>query len=176
MIGAGFTTGERAMRLLLAIDGSVHALQAVRWALGLAAQGLPCEYVLVNVQAPASLYEVMTAHDAARIDEVRRAAGADLLREAEAMVEAAGQRFESEVAGGAPENLIVELAENYRCDHIVIGARGIGDTDAAGLGRVALAVLAGASMPVTVVRREEGDEARSEDGAGEGGEAQAGAT
>lgn len=140
------------MKLLLAIDGSVHALQAVRWALGLVQAGVACEFVLVNVQEPASLYEVMTAHDAQVIDDVRRAAGADLLREAEALLEAAGQAFESEVAGGAPENLLVELAENYGCEQLVMGARGVGDADAGGLGRVALAVLGAASMPVTVVR------------------------
>lgn len=140
------------MKLLLAIDGSEHALQAVRWALGLVQAGAGCEFVLVNVQEPASLYEVMTAHDVQVIDEVRSAAGADLLRGAEALLEAAGQGFESEVAGGAPENLIVELAENYGCELVVMGARGVGDADAGGLGRVTLAVLGAASMPVTVVR------------------------
>lgn len=140
------------MKILLAIDGSAHALQAVRWALQQAALGLPSDFVLLNVQEPASLYEVVTAHDVSVIEQVRGAAGADLLREAEALVEAAGHGFESEVAGGVPEHLIVELAENYGCDAIVIGARGLGDPDAAGLGPVAQAVLAQAPMPVTVVR------------------------
>jgi len=108
--------------------------------------------VLVNVQEPASLYEVVTAHDAEVIEQVRGAAGADLLRPAEALLEAAGMGFESEVAGGAPEHLIVELAENYGCDLIVMGARGVGDADAGGLGPVAQAVLESATMPVTVVR------------------------
>lgn len=140
------------MKLLLAIDGSAHALQGVRWALDLAAQGVAAEFVLVNVQEPASLYEVVTAHDAAVIEQVRGAAGADLLQPAEALLEAAGMGFESEVAGGAPEHLIVELAENYGCDLIVMGARGVGDADAGGLGPVAQAVLESATMPVTVVR------------------------
>ena len=140
------------MKILLAIDGSDAALQAVRWALRQAAEGLASEFVLVNVQEPASLYEVVTAHDAAVIEEVRGAAGADLLRAAEALLEAAGYGFDSEVAGGAPEHLIVELAENYGCDGIVIGARGLGEPGAGGLGSVARAVLERAPMPVTVVR------------------------
>lgn len=139
------------MKILLAIDGSASALQAVRWALQQAAEGLPSQFVLVNVQEPASLYEVVTAHDAEVIDQVRGAAGADLLREAEALVEAAGHGFESEVAGGVPENLIVELAENYGCAAIVLGARGAGQPEASGLGSVALAVLAHSPLPVTVV-------------------------
>jgi nucleotide-binding universal stress UspA family protein len=51
-----------------------------------------------------------------------------------------------------PEHLIVELAENYGCDAIVMGARGMGDPDAGGLGPVAQAVLDSATLPVVVVR------------------------
>lgn len=140
------------MKILLAIDGSAPALQAVQWALRQAAEGLPSEFVLVNAQEPASLYEVVTAHDAEVIEQVRGAAGADLLRAAEALLEAAGFGFESEVAGGVPEHLIIELAETYGCDAIVMGARGLGSPEAGGLGSVAEAVLAHASLPVTVVR------------------------
>ncbi|MCZ2440763.1 MAG: universal stress protein [Burkholderiales bacterium] len=158
------------MKLLVAIDGSAGALRALRWAMELAAAGLPCEFVLANVQEPASLYEVMTAHDAERIEAVRRSAGADLLREAEALLEAAGHGFESEVAGGAPENLIVELAENYGCGLVVMGARGAGHPEGVGLGKVALAVASTATMPVTLVRAGEGAEADA-DGAAAVGDA-----
>jgi nucleotide-binding universal stress UspA family protein len=140
------------MKVLLAIDGSIHALQAARWALCQAADGLASEFVLVNVQEPASLYEVVTAHDSAVVEQVRAAAGADLLQPAEALLEAAGMGFESEVAGGVPEHLIVELAENYGCHAIVMGARGMGSPDEGGLGSVTLAVLAQSPVPVTVVR------------------------
>jgi nucleotide-binding universal stress UspA family protein len=140
------------MKILLAIDGSAHALEAVRWALRQASEGLASAFVLVNVQEPASLYEVVTAHDSAVIEQVRVAAGVDLLRSAEALLDAAGIGFDSEVAGGVPEHLIVDLAENHGCDAIVIGARGLGDAEAGGLGSVALAVLAHAPVPVTVVR------------------------
>jgi nucleotide-binding universal stress UspA family protein len=56
------------------------------------------------------------------------------------------------VAGGVPEHLIVELAENYGCDAIVMGARGLGDPEGSGLGSVAQAELGSSPMPVTVVR------------------------
>lgn len=140
------------MKMLLAVDGSAPALDAVRWALQQAAQGLACEFVLANVQEPASLYEVVTAHDAERIHQVRGDAGADQLRAAEALLDAAGFGFESEVAGGAPETVLLELAENYGCDSLVMGARGVGDPTGRGLGSVAQAVLDHAGLPVTVVR------------------------
>jgi hypothetical protein len=60
------------------MDRPVAAGRALGAAPG--AEGLRCEFVLVNVQEPASLYEVVTAHDVAVIEQVRGAAGADLLR------------------------------------------------------------------------------------------------
>ena len=134
------------MKMLLAVDGSDASLQAVRRALALVHEGLPAQFVLVNVQPPANLYEVVTAHDPDVIREVRGAAGADLLAPAEALLDAAGADYESEVAGGEPAHLIVELAENYGCDAIVLGGRG----------EVAQAVLAGS--PVMVIVMPEADE------------------
>ncbi|MFO1293827.1 MAG: universal stress protein [Rubrivivax sp.] len=139
------------LKFLLPVDGSPHALAAVRHALRLAPPG--SSFVLVNVQEPASLYEVVVAHDAERIAEVKREAGADLLQAAEALLDAAGAAYESEVAAGVPEHLIVDLAENYGCDAIVLGARGRGaPADAGGLGRITRAVLDASPVPVTVVR------------------------
>jgi nucleotide-binding universal stress UspA family protein len=95
----------------------------------------------------------MVAHDAERIEDVRRSAGSDLLGTAEALLDAAGADYESEVASGAAEHLILELAENYGCDAIVMGARGISaSADEGGLGPVALAVLHASPLPVTIVR------------------------
>jgi nucleotide-binding universal stress UspA family protein len=149
-------------KVLLPVDGSVDALAAVRHALQRCGAGT--SYVLVNVQGPPSLYEVMVAHDAERIEAVRRDAGSDLLGAAEALLDAAGADYESEVASGAAEHLIVELVENYGCDAIVMGARGTGAQAAdGGLGPVALAVLDASPVPVTIVRAAAAGDADSED-------------
>lgn len=142
-----------AIRTLLPVDGSEHALAAVRHALRCAA-GVPgASFVLVNVQEPPSLYEVVVAHDAERIAALRREAGADLLRGAEALLDAAGASYETEVAGGAPEHLIVELAADYGCEAIVMGALGLDEPPGTrGLGAVARAVAETSEVPVTFVR------------------------
>jgi nucleotide-binding universal stress UspA family protein len=148
-----------AWKILLPVDGSEDALAAVRhalrWSGGLAKGATAATFVLANVQESASLYEVVVAHDAERIAAIKREAGADLIRGAEALLDAAGAAYESEVAAGAPEHLIVELAETYACDAIVMGARGqgAGPDETTGLGSVALAVLEASPLPVTVVRR-----------------------
>jgi nucleotide-binding universal stress UspA family protein len=139
------------MKILLPIDGSPPALQAVQHALQLVREGLHASFVLANVQEPASLYEMVVAHDAAVIERVKGAAGADLLAPAEALLDAEGVDYESEVAGGDPANLLVELLENYACDAVVMGARGMGETNAT-LGSIALALLHHSPVPVTVVR------------------------
>jgi len=140
------------MKILLPIDGSPVALAAVRHALRCAAAGLESSYVLVNIQDPATLYEVVVAHDSEALTALRRQAGSELLAPAESLLEAAGAEYESEVAGGEPANLLVELLENYGCDAVVMGARGMSDPESAGLGSVALALLHHSPVPVTVVR------------------------
>ena len=140
------------IKILLPIDGSPDALAAVHHALRLVESGLAAEMVLVNVQVPASLYEVVTAHDVEVIEQVRTSAGADLLAPAEALLEASGLSWESEVVGGYASTLLIEVLENYGCDMVVMGARGMTEPDADGLGSVAEALLENSPVPVTVVR------------------------
>jgi nucleotide-binding universal stress UspA family protein len=147
------------MKILVPVDGSAPALAAVRHALALVAQGLRAEFVLANVQEPPSLYEVAVTHDAEALQRLRTAAGADLLAAAELLLDAAGVGYESEVAGGEPANVLVEMLENYGCEAVVMGARGMGDPGAGGLGSVAAALLAHSPVPVTVVRAAAASEA-----------------
>ena len=56
------------IRILLPFDGSEHALDAVRHVIGMRQAGLEIEAVLLNVQDPPHLYEVVLAPDAGLID------------------------------------------------------------------------------------------------------------
>ena len=139
------------MKILLPCDGSERALDAVRHALRLLDEGLRAEFVLANVQAPATLYEIVVAHDPDTISEVSAAAGAHALAAAQALFAAAGVVVECEVAVGDPARTLIDLAENHRCDAIVMGASGVGGLREALLGSVAKTVLHDAGMPVTIV-------------------------
>ena len=55
------------MKILLPIDGTELALHEVRYALRLVTQGLQARFLLVNVQEPASLYEMVTARGGRRL-------------------------------------------------------------------------------------------------------------
>jgi nucleotide-binding universal stress UspA family protein len=145
----------RAMKILIAVDGSPCAMQAVAHAVQWVQEGLRAEFVLANVQEPASLYEVVVVHDVDAIAALRQAAGADLLAPAEAALDEAGLSYESEVAGGDPHHELLDLAERYGCTAIVMGAQGQGAGGAHRLGSVALAVLTHSALPVTVVHATE---------------------
>lgn len=138
------------MKILLPVDGTNVSLHAVHHALRLRREGLASTFVLANVQEPPSLYEVVVAHDPQTLDDVRRAAGADLLATAEALLQGANAEWETEVAGGDPGHVLVDLIENYRCDAVVMGAGEQGH-----IGSVALAVLQHSPVPVTIVREPE---------------------
>lgn len=150
------------MKILLPVDGSADALAAVRHALALRAEGLNASFVLANVQEPPSLYEVIVAHDADVIDQVRRDAGADLLQPAEALLAAAAAECESVIAGGSPAAMLVDLAEEHGCDAVVMGWRGVGDPEGADAGSVAEAVLRHSPVPVTLVRSAAAPEAAAD--------------
>lgn len=150
------------MRILLPVDGSPHALHAVQHALKLVQAGLKAEFVLANVQTPASLYEVVVAHDAEVIQQVRSAAGADLLRAAEALLVAADVDWQSEVVGGEPSTMLLEMIPRYGCDAVVMGTHGVGGLRDALFGSVTGALLQHSPVPVTVVRLVEDEDAVGE--------------
>jgi len=150
------------MKILIPVDGSALSLEAVRHALGLIGQGLRADLVLANVQAPASLYEIVVAHDPNVLQNVSAGAGAHLLEQAQALCRTAGVAFECEVVSGDPVSALCDLAEEYGCSAIVIGAHGKGALASALLGSVSHALANVAPVPVTIVRQEEADQTADE--------------
>jgi nucleotide-binding universal stress UspA family protein len=158
------------MKILLPVDGSEPALDAVRFAIRLAREGLPLECVLGNVQAPATLYEMVVAHDADVLQSVSGAAGAHALEAAEDLLRNAGLKCEREVVSGDPGHSLVDMAERFGCDMIVMSARGVGALRQALLGSVSQSVLHASPVPVLIVKPQpepeaEADEVSESDGA-----------
>ncbi len=151
------------MKILLPIDGSDTALDAVRFAIRLAREGLPLQCVLGNVQEPATLYEMVVAHDAEVLHKVSDAAGLHALAPAEALLRAAGIETESEVASGDAGHLLAEMAERFGCDMVVMSARGMGVLRQAIVGSVSQSVLHAARVPVLIVKPPAEPEAESDE-------------
>ena len=143
------------MKLLIPVDGSELSLEAVRFAVRVLLAGLRGEVVLANVQEPASLYELIIAHDPEVIDQVSAEAGIHALQEARALLDAAEVDYECEVAKGDPAHTIIEISERFACDLIVMGARGNSALRSAMLGSVSNEVLHASPVPVLIAKPDE---------------------
>lgn len=65
--------------------------------------------------------------------------------------------YEREIAIGSAATALIEVAERYGCDAIVMGARGMGALRSSLLGSVSQVVLHASKVPVTIVKHAEGD-------------------
>ena len=127
----------------------------MRYAIELVRNGLRTTCVLANVQAPGTLYEVLVAHDAEVVDDVRARAGVHLLEGGEKLLTEAGIEYEIEVASGDPAHALVDIVENFGCDAVIMGACGCRPRHSAPLGSIAAAMTRSSPVPVTVVRPRE---------------------
>lgn len=150
------------LKILIPVDGSELSLDAVQHGLHLVGQGLQAEFVLANVQEPASLYEMVVVRDPQVLQGVSAGAGAHLLEPAEALCKAAGVACELEVASGDPAHTLMDIVERYGCDAVIMGARGKGALRDALLGSVSQEMIHACSVPVTVVKHVLPDEGESE--------------
>ena len=143
------------MKILLPVDGSALSLDAVRFAIRMVRGGLRADAVLANVQEPANLYELLVAHDPEVINKVSDEAGRHTLQSAVALLDAAGIQFECEVAKGDPAHTIIDIAERFACDMVVMGARGNSALRSAMMGSVSNEVLHASPVPVVIVKPDE---------------------
>lgn len=143
------------LNILIPVDGSEHALLAVRHALRLVAAGLRSHFVVANVQETASLYEMVVAHDPAVLEKLSEDAGEDMIRPAVELLEDALQVVVQEVATGDPAQTLVDIIERHGCDAVIMAAGSSGGLRAALLGSVTQYVVDHSPVPVTVVREPE---------------------
>ena len=147
------------MKILIPLDGSHAALEGVRHCIGLARDGLRLSVVLANVQEPTYLYEMVLARDPDLLERASAAAGVHALEPGERLLKAVGIPFEREVGSGDPAHTLVDIAERFACDAIVMGSRGSGGLRKALLGSVANEVLHASPVPVTIIKPPEPTEA-----------------
>jgi nucleotide-binding universal stress UspA family protein len=149
------------MKILLPVDGSALALDAVRHALHLVREGLRASFVLANVQEPATFYEMMTMHDAEALARLSESTAAHALETAQALLQEAEVEFEVQVGQGDVAHTLLDIAEEQQCDAIVMSARGMGGF-ATALGSVSQTVLHDCTLPLTIVRHAEPEVAPEE--------------
>ncbi len=140
------------MKILLPIDGSELSLHEARFALRLVRDGLQASFLLVNVQEPASLYEMVQAPDPAILASVSQGAGEHALQPALALLRAAGVACETAVVTGDPAHAVVDLIEEHGCDMVIMGTRGTGALLSVLQGSVTQSMLHDSPVPVLLVK------------------------
>jgi len=150
------------MKILIAVDGSEPALDAVRHALQLLQSGLQASFVLATVQEPVYLYERVLPPDAEVLERVTGAVGGRALAGAEALLNASGVPYEREIASGEPAPALINMARRHGCDAIIMGARGRGALRSTLLGSVSQHVVQHATVPVTIVKHGLGESAHTD--------------
>jgi nucleotide-binding universal stress UspA family protein len=141
----------KPFKWLVPIDGSELSIEALAHALSLARSGLSTEVVLVNVQEPATVYEMVTLHDRDALEHVAQAAGADVLAPALALAHAAQVPATPRVLVGDPVPMLLEALEAEGCQAIIMGSHGKGLASQSLLGSISHALLSQSPVPVTFV-------------------------
>lgn len=139
------------MKLLLTSDGSPAALAAVRYVVKTAPEWRSLAIELLNVQPPLSGTASALAGGGA-VKDHHKAEGEAALREAKALLDAAGLKYAAHVAVGEVAETIAAYARDAGVDQIVMGTRGNGPLGSLILGSTTTRVIELAAQPVTVAK------------------------
>lgn len=138
----------KTLRLLVAVDGSIGSRKALIKAAELAKEAVAYEMVLVHV-VPLTDSSAMIAE----MDEgesVRR--GNDILDEMEKAAAGLGVGVNKKLLRGNPAQAVLDYAQEFGPDMIVVSNRGANAARSALAGSVSSAISRKAKHPVLVVR------------------------
>ena len=136
--------------ILLAVDGSEHAMKAAQVASNLA-NAMNSQTLRIVVA-----YDTIPVHIGdpymqnalnARISETE-----EILQRAVQVVWAVSAQIYTEIIEGNPAETILEVARSHNSDLIIMGARGLGKLTGLPLGGTSQKVLSLAPCPVLIVR------------------------
>jgi nucleotide-binding universal stress UspA family protein len=137
-------------RILLAVDGSEHALHATKKAAELARVMKPKELRVVVVYDPIPIYLGEPNMQIAITS--RKGEAESILEKAVAEIGEVPCEVQSGILEGNPAEAIIEVANNRKSDLIVMGSRGLGRLAGLVLGSTSQKVVAHAPCPVLIVR------------------------
>lgn len=144
-------------KILIAVDGSNHSMKAVAFGAELA-KAMSAQILLFHVvkpyRMPESVKKFAKAEHLAAIDADLLKKGAQYLLAGalDTAREAGVKSVEIEADEGPIARTIVERAETFKADMIVIGSRGMGDVEGLLRGGVSHRVETLAKCPVLVVK------------------------
>ena len=138
--------------ILLAVDGSKHAMNAVRHAIASIKEGLVADIHVINVQPVMVMLGEPLIYDYEQIEKTQELQGESVLKEACKLLDEAGLKYTKHFEIGPVSITIVDYAKAHGCDNIIMGTRGMGAFGNLVLGSTANQVVHLAEIPVTLVK------------------------
>ncbi|HLJ62081.1 MAG TPA: universal stress protein [bacterium] len=144
------------MKLVVATDGSPHAILAAAYAVRLAREIRKAEITIVNVgHIPTVALGGPGTGAMVNFGELEQAleqAGQAILEQTKRQFESGNAPVAAVYRTGDPAAEIIKVAQETKADLIIIGSRGLGQIGGLILGSVSERVLHAAPVPVLVVR------------------------
>jgi nucleotide-binding universal stress UspA family protein len=143
------------LRIVVAADGSTHALKAAELAARLARETRGAEVMVVNVGHIPTIALGGPGDglvDFAAMEEALEQAGRTILDQTMKAFAGIDARVTRVYRRGDPTAEILKAAKEHKADLIVMGSRGLGQIGGLILGSVSERVLHGAHIPVLIVR------------------------
>ena len=142
------------MKILIAVDGSKHALAAVQCVIDHADwyRGKPSVELLTVHRPVPSFHGMSVVVGKAQLERYYHDEGAAALSAAQKKLAAAGITYVPRILVGPVAERIVAHARRAKCNLICIGSRGMGDLGKALLGSTATKVLNVSDLPVLLVK------------------------
>lgn len=137
-------------RILLAVDGSDHALHAARMAADMSRGMKPKELRIVVAFDTIPMY-LGEPNMQFAIDR-RKTEAEEILNAAIKEIGQVPSEIHTEIIEGSPAEAIINVAETRKSDIIVMGSRGLGRLAELVLGSTSQKVVAHAHCPVLIVR------------------------
>ena len=152
------------MKILLAVDGSKYAEAAVRECCRIIMTGSDTEIKILSVaeiSRPVGIepFGVSSDFHLTINDEIKNFAEKAVKDARQIVTESLGDKatLDTKIMSGSPKSAIVEEAENWGADLIVVGSHGYGFFDRILIGSVSDAVLHHAPCSVLVVKTKQTD-------------------
>ncbi len=123
------------MNILVPVDGSKNAMQAVNFAVSLAKENSNTRVTILSVIAP--------------FTETKAGMALEIAKNA---FNEAGLIVHTTLLEGEPANTIIKYAQEQNIDHIIMGHRGMSALKSMVLGSVSQKVLYNTNTPVTIIK------------------------
>lgn len=140
----------KVLRLLVAVDGSMGSVKAIQRAAVLAKEAVAYEVIIIHVME--SRDQSTLAQDEQEVSREERARV--VLDEMMAVSNSTGIEAKAVLLKGHPVQAVLDYAERFKPDMILVGSRGMNASRSALIGSVASAISNRAKNPVLVVRSE----------------------